>query len=50
MLMKWLKEAGVGFDCASGMELEKAVKLFDTPGEFSNSTVFANPCKPPRDL
>ena len=50
MLMKWLKQAGVGFDCASGMELEKAANLFDTPGEFSNSTVFANPCKPPRDL
>ena len=50
MLMKWLKEAGVGFDCASGMELEKAAKLFDTPSEFSKSTVFANPCKPPRDL
>ena len=48
--MKWLKEAGVGFDCASGMELEKAATLFHTPGAFASSTVFANPCKPPRDL
>jgi len=29
MLMKWLKEAGAGFDCASGMELQKAASLFD---------------------
>ena len=50
MLMKWLKEAGVGFDCASGMELEKAATLFESPKAFSESTVFANPCKPPRDL
>jgi ornithine decarboxylase len=50
MLMKWLKEAGVGFDCASGMELEKAAVLFHTPSAFASSTVFANPCKPPRDL
>jgi len=50
MLMKWLKEAGVGFDCASGMELEKAAALFETPELFSKSSIFANPCKPPRDL
>jgi len=49
MLMKWLKDSGTGFDCASGMELEAAAKLFD-PKDYTHSTVFANPCKPPRDL
>lgn len=49
MLMKWLKEAGAGFDCASGMELQKAASLFDSK-TFAKSSIFANPCKPPRDL
>ena len=49
MLMRWLKEAGTGFDCASGMELEAAAKLFDNQS-YAESTVFANPCKPPRDI
>ena len=49
MLMKWLKEAGAGFDCASGMELQKAAGLFDSK-TFAKSSIFANPCKPPRDL
>lgn len=50
ILMRWLADSGAGFDCASGMELQKAAAIFGTPEVFSDSTVFANPCKPPRDL
>lgn len=49
MLMRWLADSGAGFDCASGMELHKAAALFK-PGQFEESSIFANPCKPPRDL
>lgn len=52
MLLKWLAEKGAGFDCASGTELMEAAKLFEGTGKpiFSQSSIFANPCKPPRDL
>ena len=51
MLMKWLAEGGTGFDCASGTELSKASSLFEkNPEDFAKSSVFANPCKPMRDL
>jgi ornithine decarboxylase len=48
--MKYLHDSGAGFDCASGMELEKANSLFNSRDQFSDGTIFANPCKPPRDL
>ncbi len=48
--MRWLAESGAGFDCASGMELQKAAALFNKQGEFAEASIFANPCKPPRDL
>lgn len=50
ILMKWLAEAGAGFDCASGTELQKAAALYKTQDSFRESSIFANPCKPPRDL
>ena len=54
MLMRWLADSGAGFDCASGMELHKAHALYEGkkggPESFSDATIFANPCKPPRDL
>ena len=50
MLLKWLAEKGTGFDCASGTELQAAARLFDTTDKFAGSSIFANPCKPPRDL
>jgi ornithine decarboxylase len=50
MLMRWLADAGAGFDCASGTELQKAASLFKTKQEFQAASIFANPCKPHRDL
>lgn len=51
MLMRWLAEGGAGFDCASGMELQKAATLYEgKPNAFAEASIFANPCKPPRDL
>lgn len=48
MLLKWLAEKGAGFDCASGTELQCAAKV--TTQSFKTDSIFANPCKPPRDL
>ncbi len=48
-LMKWLKDEGAGFDCASGTELNLAYRQFPN-NSFEENTVFANPCKPPRDI
>jgi len=48
--MRWLADSGAGFDCASGMELQKAAALYGSAERFAESSVFANPCKPPRDL
>ena len=50
MLMRWLADTGAGFDCASGTELMKAASLFKTKQEFQAASIFANPCKPHRDL
>ena len=50
MLLKWLAEKGAGFDCASGTELQAAAKLFEGTTNFASASIFANPCKPPRDL
>lgn len=51
ILLKWLADSGAGFDCASGTELKKAASLFHgKPGAFGEASIFANPCKPPRDL
>lgn len=46
LLMETLRLYGAGFDCASGNEIELALKL----GATSNDIVFANPCKRQGDL
>ena len=50
MLMRWLADSGAGFDCASGTELQKAASLFSKKEYFTKASIFANPCKPFRDL
>jgi ornithine decarboxylase len=48
--MKWLAKEGAGFDCASGMELMSAAKVYYYNKDFTSNSIFANPCKPLRDL
>lgn len=50
LLLKTLSSLGSGFDCASGKELEEVAALGSTPAEFQHKVVYANPCKPNRDL
>ena len=47
-LLKTLSSLGSGFDCASGRELMEVAEV--DKGEFRNNVVYANPCKPLRDL
>lgn len=47
-LLKTLSSLGSGFDCASGRELLEVAEV--QKGEFRDNVVYANPCKPPRDL
>jgi ornithine decarboxylase len=47
-LLKTLSTLGAGFDCASGRELLEVAEV--QKGEFRDNVVYANPCKPPRDL
>ena len=47
-LLKTLSSFGSGFDCASGRELMEVAEAHK--GEFNKSVVYANPCKPMRDL
>ncbi len=48
ILLKTLASFGSGFDCASGRELMEATKVLK--GDFCKNVVYANPCKPERDL
>jgi len=50
LLLKTLSSLGSGFDCASGKELEEVAALGYTKAEFQQKVVYANPCKPARDL
>jgi ornithine decarboxylase len=47
-LLKTLSYLGSGFDCASGKELLEVAEV--QKGEFKDNVVYANPCKPMRDL
>ena len=47
-LLKTLSHLGSGFDCASGRELLEVAEV--QKGEFRENVVYANPCKPLRDL
>jgi ornithine decarboxylase len=47
-LLKTLSSLGSGFDCASGRELLEVAEV--QKGEFRENVVYANPCKPLRDL
>ncbi len=47
-LLKTLSSYGAGFDCASGRELLEVAEV--QKGEFRDNVVYANPCKPMRDL
>lgn len=47
-LLKTLSSLGAGFDCASGRELLEVAEV--QKGEFKDNVVYANPCKPMRDL
>jgi ornithine decarboxylase len=47
-LLKTLSSLGSGFDCASGKELLEVAEV--QKGEFRENVVYANPCKPMRDL
>jgi ornithine decarboxylase len=46
-VMKWLKTAGVNFDCASGREIDDA--MAPDVGATAQSIIFANPHKTARD-
>jgi ornithine decarboxylase len=47
-LLKTLSSLGSGFDCASGRELLEVMEV--NKGNFKDNVVYANPCKPMRDL
>lgn len=49
-LLKTLAGLGAGFDCASGRELMEVAEVGYGKGEFRDHVVYANPCKPTRDL
>jgi ornithine decarboxylase len=48
VLLKTLSSLGAGFDCASGRELMEVMEA--NKGDFCKNVVYANPCKPLRDL
>ena len=50
LLLKLLAEKGSGFDCASGRELQEVAALGFSTEEMRKRIVYANPCKPVRDL
>ena len=50
LLLKTLAEKGSGFDCASGRELQEVAALGFSKNEMAKRVVYANPCKPGRDL
>lgn len=49
-LLKTLSSLGAGFDCASGRELMEVAEVGYGKGNFKDHVVYANPCKPFRDL
>ncbi len=49
-LLKTLASLGAGFDCASGRELMEVTEVGCGKGDFKDNVVYANPCKPMRDL
>ena len=49
-LISHLASLGSGFDCASGRELMEVGKLGLSSSDFKRRVVYANPCKPQRDL
>ncbi len=50
VLLKTLSSFGAGFDCASGKELMEVTEVGYGKGDFKDHVVYANPCKPMRDL
>ncbi len=49
-LLQTLASLGAGFDCASGRELMEVAEVGYKKGQFKDHVVYANPCKPMRDL
>ena len=49
LLLTQLSSLGAGFDCASGREMMEVAELGQKE-TFQSSVVYANPCKPLRDL
>lgn len=49
-LLKTLSSFGAGFDCASGRELMDVAESGHEAEDFRDRVVYANPCKPKRDL
>lgn len=45
-LLRWLREAGAQFDCASPREIQQAL----TAGSRKNQIIYANPCKSHTDI
>ena len=50
LLLKTLALYGSGFDCASGRELQEVATLGFSKEDMVKRVVYANPCKPVRDL
>ena len=50
ILLRTLSKLGTGFDCASGRELAAVAELGMPSQHFKEEVVYANPCKPLRDL
>lgn len=49
-ILKTLSSFGAGFDCASGRELMDVADSGHVAEDFRDRVVYANPCKPRRDL
>jgi ornithine decarboxylase len=49
-LLKTLSSFGAGFDCASGRELMDVADSGHEMEDFRDRVIYANPCKPKRDL
>lgn len=50
LLLQTLSSLGSGFDCASGNELKEVAALGYKSADFQQKVIYANPCKPNRDL
>ncbi len=50
VLLQTLSSLGAGFDCASGRELMEVADIASLKEDFRHRVVYANPCKPQRDL